>query len=61
MEVLGRRHLRDPRVTYIRTTSADLIPMSSDDTIWMQTDGEPAGRLPARIEVDRHALEVLVP
>lgn len=61
LEVLGRRHMRDPRVTYVQAASADLIPVSSNDTIWMQTDGEPAGRLPARIEVDRHALEVLIP
>jgi diacylglycerol kinase (ATP) len=61
LEVLGGRHLRDPHVTYIRAASADLIPVNAEDTIWMQTDGEPAGRLPARIEVDRHALEVLVP
>ncbi len=35
--------------------------MSNDEPVWFQTDGELAGRLPARVEIEPHAIEVLVP
>jgi diacylglycerol kinase (ATP) len=54
-------HLRNPNVTYLRSQRAELIPLDNKETIWFQTDGELAGRLPATVEIDAHALEVLVP
>jgi len=54
-------HLRGRHVEYIHASEADLIPIDDSDTIWLQTDGEPAGRLPAKVKVRPHALEVLVP
>lgn len=54
-------HLRGRNVEYIRASEADLVPLDDRDTIWLQTDGEPAGRLPAKVKVRPRALEVLVP
>ncbi len=61
LEVLSGLHLRNPNVTYLRSERAELVPIDSNETIWFQTDGELAGRLPAIVEIDQHALEVLVP
>lgn len=54
-------HLRGRNVTYIRAPEADLVPVDDEDIVWLQTDGEPAGRLPAKVKVHPHALDVLVP
>ena len=54
-------HLRNPNVTYLRARRAELLPLDDKEPIWFQTDGELAGRLPATVEIDAHALEVLVP
>ena len=54
-------HLRNPNVVYVRARQAELLPLDDKEPIWFQTDGEPAGRLPATVEIDAHALEVLVP
>jgi len=57
----GGLHLRNPDVTYLRSEAAELLPLEDEGVVWFQTDGELAGRLPAAVHVDRHALEVLVP
>jgi diacylglycerol kinase family enzyme len=54
-------HLRNPNVTCLRAEQAELVPLDDGETIWFQTDGELAGRLPAVVKIDAHALEVLVP
>lgn len=54
-------HLRNRNVTYLRAERAELIPVDDKEPVWFQTDGELAGRLPATVEIDAHALEVLVP
>jgi len=54
-------HLRNPNVIYLRARHAELLPLDDKEPIWFQTDGELAGRLPATVEIDAHALEVLVP
>ena len=54
-------HLRGKKVLYLHAESAEVFPVSSDDPVWYQTDGELAGRLPARVEIEPHAIEVLVP
>ncbi|MBN1320259.1 MAG: diacylglycerol kinase family lipid kinase [Thermoleophilia bacterium] len=54
-------HLHNPNVTYLRARQAELLPLDDKEPIWFQTDGELAGRLPATVEIDAHALEVLVP
>jgi YegS/Rv2252/BmrU family lipid kinase len=54
-------HLRNPNVTYLRAERAELIPLDDKEIVWLQTDGELAGRLPATVKIDAHALEVLVP
>jgi len=54
-------HLKNPNVKYIRAEKAELIPLSEKEIVWFQTDGELAGRLPATVRIDAHALEVLVP
>lgn len=61
LEVAGGLHLRNPNVTYLRAERAELIPLDDKQPVWFQTDGELAGRLPATVEIDAHALEVLVP
>jgi len=54
-------HLRNPNVMYLRGKGAELIPLEEKEAVWFQTDGELAGKLPATVKVDAHALEVLVP
>jgi diacylglycerol kinase (ATP) len=54
-------HLHSKRVLYLRTEKAEIVPVSNEEPVWYQTDGEPAGRLPARVEVEPHAIEVFVP
>jgi diacylglycerol kinase (ATP) len=61
MGVPGGLHLRNPKVVYLRSERAELTPMGETDEVWYQTDGELAGRLPATVEIDPHALDVLVP
>jgi diacylglycerol kinase (ATP) len=61
MEVPSGLHLRNRHVTYLRGQRADLAPCEDKDVIWYQTDGELAGRLPAVVEIDPHALNVFVP
>jgi len=59
LEVLSGRHLRDPNVVHLRAEGAELMPI--DETIWFQTDGELAGKLPATVKIQPRALRVLVP
>jgi YegS/Rv2252/BmrU family lipid kinase len=54
-------HLRSRKVTYLHAERAEIFPVTNDEPIWFQTDGELAGRLPAHLEVEPHAIEVLVP
>jgi diacylglycerol kinase (ATP) len=54
-------HLRNPNVLYLRAGRAELIPDDEREIIWFQTDGELAGRLPAKVEIEPHAIDVLVP
>jgi diacylglycerol kinase (ATP) len=61
MGVPGGLHLRNSRVVYLRAERAELSPLESRNVIWYQTDGELAGRLPATVEIDPHAIDVLVP
>jgi diacylglycerol kinase (ATP) len=61
MGVPSGLHLRNPNVVYVRTERAELAPIKDNDVVWYQTDGELAGRLPAVVEIDPHALDVLVP
>jgi diacylglycerol kinase (ATP) len=61
MGVPSGLHLRNPNVTYLRAERAELTLVKDKDTVWYQTDGELAGRLPATLEIDPQALDVLVP
>lgn len=54
-------HLRSKKVLYLHAEEAEILPVSNDEPVWYQTDGELAGRLPARVAVEPHAIEVLVP
>ena len=54
-------HLKSQNVVHMRAEKAEVIPVSDRETVWFQTDGELAGRLPATVKIDAHALEVLVP
>ena len=40
-------HLRGKKVLYLHAERAEVLPVSNDEPIWFQTDGELAGRLPA--------------
>jgi diacylglycerol kinase (ATP) len=54
-------HLRNENVTCLRAQRAELTPLEEGEPVWFQTDGEVAGKLPATVEIEPHALEVLVP
>ncbi|MFT3926755.1 MAG: diacylglycerol kinase family lipid kinase [Myxococcales bacterium] len=42
------RHLGD---CHIKVSRGKLVELESDDEIWLEADGEPLGRLPARLEL----------
>jgi diacylglycerol kinase (ATP) len=54
-------HLRNKNVLYLHAQKAEILAPESGEPVWFQTDGELAGRLPATVEIDPHAIEVLVP
>jgi YegS/Rv2252/BmrU family lipid kinase len=55
-------HLHNRNVLYLRSERAEVFPLEDGgEPIWYQTDGELAGSLPATVEIDRHAIDVLVP
>jgi diacylglycerol kinase (ATP) len=54
-------HVRSKNVLYLHATKAEVLPLDQTEPVWFQTDGELAGRLPAVVEIDPHAIEVLVP
>jgi YegS/Rv2252/BmrU family lipid kinase len=55
-------HVRSKNVLYLHAQKAEVLPLEGGgEPIWFQTDGELAGRLPATVEIDPHAIEVLVP
>ena len=55
------QHLRGKNTIYLHTTKAEAVPLDDGEPIWFQTDGELAGKLPATVEIEPHAIEVLVP
>ncbi|NLE44965.1 MAG: hypothetical protein GX620_09615, partial [Chloroflexi bacterium] len=54
-------HLQNTKTVYLYTEKAELYPLDRSRVVWFQTDGELAGRLPATVQVDPRAIEVLVP
>jgi diacylglycerol kinase (ATP) len=54
-------HLRNKHTIYLHTQKAEVVPLDGGEPIYFQTDGELAGRLPATVEIEPHAIEVLVP
>ncbi len=54
-------HLHNRDVTYVRAENAEVLPVDTEHVVWYQTDGELAGRLPATLGIDHHAIEILVP
>ncbi len=61
LEVPTSLHLQNPNVLYLTAQEAELLPLHPEQVVWFQTDGELAGRLPARVQIEPHALDVLVP
>jgi diacylglycerol kinase (ATP) len=55
-------HLHNRNVLYLHSERAEVLPLDDGgEPIWYQTDGELAGSLPATVEIDPHAIDVLVP
>jgi diacylglycerol kinase (ATP) len=62
LEVPSGLHLRNRNVLYLHSDRAEVFPLDGrGEPIWYQTDGELAGSLPATVEIDPHAIDVLVP
>jgi diacylglycerol kinase (ATP) len=61
LEVPSGLHVRNKNVLYLHAQKAEVLPLEDGEPIWFQTDGELAGRLPATVEIDPRAIEVLVP
>lgn len=61
LELPTNLHLQNQKVLYLCAEKADLVPLDDQHPVYFQTDGELAGRLPARLEIKRRALDVLVP
>ena len=49
-----------PDVTFHRTSRAELFPVDSD-RVYVEVDGELAGRLPATVEMASHRVKLLLP
>ncbi len=56
----ARKLDRLPDVTFHRTSRAELFPLDSD-RVYVEVDGELAGRLPASVEIAAHGVKVLLP
>jgi diacylglycerol kinase (ATP) len=54
-------HVHSRNVLYLRSDRAEVLPFGGGEPIWYQTDGELAGNLPATVEIDPNAVDVLVP
>lgn len=54
-------HLRNRHVVHLLATRAEVTPLDPEVPVWFQTDGELAGSLPVRVEIEPQALEILVP
>jgi len=52
-------HVHSPGVTYLRGRHV-AFEAPEEGIVWFQTDGELAGRLPAVVEIEPRALEILV-
>jgi diacylglycerol kinase (ATP) len=61
MGVPLKLHLRRADVTYVQGSRFELELLDAEDEVWLQTDGEIAGRLPLRVEVRSRALQIFVP
>jgi diacylglycerol kinase (ATP) len=61
LEVPSGLHLRNRHVVYLHADRADVTPLERDPPVWFQTDGELAGSLPASVEIEPGALDILVP
>jgi diacylglycerol kinase (ATP) len=61
MGIPSALHLRGENVTCLRSTRAELAPLEGSEPVWFQTDGEVVGELPAAVEIEPGAVEVLVP
>ena len=61
LELPAGLHVRNANVVCMRAERAEVLPLGDPETVWFQTDGEVAGHLPVQVEIDAHALEVLVP
>ena len=61
LEVPTSLHLQNQKVLYLKAREAELAPLDTGEPVWFQTDGELAGQLPARVGIEHHALDVIVP
>jgi diacylglycerol kinase family enzyme len=61
MGVLLRRPGRVRGVTVVRTRAAEFDGASAESPVYVQVDGEYAGKLPARVELVEDALTLLIP
>jgi YegS/Rv2252/BmrU family lipid kinase len=59
--LLARTHVRWRNVTCVQAARAELSPLSEEEPVWLQADGEIVGKLPAVVEIEPAAIEVLVP
>jgi diacylglycerol kinase family enzyme len=60
--VLAGRHTFAREVELLETASVECrAPKGSDDSFFVEADGEVLGSLPARFEVVPHSLTLLVP
>ncbi len=59
-QLAARKLDRLPDVTFHRTSRAELFPLDSD-RVYIEVDGELAGRLPATVEMAAHGVKVLLP
>jgi diacylglycerol kinase (ATP) len=61
VRVPGRLHVRSRSVTTLRAKQAELALLEGSEPVWLQADGEIVGQLPATVQIEPAAIQVLVP
>ena len=59
-QIAARKLDQSPDVTFHRTRRAEFFPLDSD-RVYVEVDGELAGRLPATVEMAAHGVKILLP
>lgn len=61
LAVLAKRHTFSNEVELIQAAAVDCKPITTDESVFVEADGDLLGSLPARIEIAAQTLTLLIP